>query len=92
MRDTSIEAYLSVQPTLPLLDSIVFRQIAAAGQDGITCDGVENVLDKRHQSVSSAVNRLMKKELIKDSGKRRVTRSGRKAIVWVVNDEAQMAA
>ncbi len=54
--------------------------------DGVTCDEIEQIIEGKglHQSVSPALNRLMRNGMIKDSGGRRLTRSKRKAIVWVV--------
>lgn len=50
--------------------------------DGITDDELEELLGRTHQSVSAARNILVRKGLVTDSGLRRNTRSGNKAIVW----------
>jgi hypothetical protein len=49
---------------------------------GMTCDEVEHQLNRTHQSISARVNQLRDTGWIVDSGTRRNTRSGRKAIVW----------
>lgn len=92
-RDTSIAAAKSVLPgrnTLlrTVLDKIVFRHHITRGHDGLTCDQVEQATSRLHTSVSSAINALEEREFIRDSGDRRLTRSKRKAIVWVPTDKA----
>ncbi len=77
-QETSREAFLSLDTKI--IDGRVLGEIMP---DGATCDEVEVSLGGRHQTISSAVNRIMKSGLVKDSGIRRKTRSGRKAIVWV---------
>ena len=54
---------------------------------GLSDDELEVQLDGRHQTISSARNRLVKKELVKPSGDTRPTRSGRKANVWWLTSE-----
>jgi hypothetical protein len=46
-------------------------------------------LRRSHQSVSSAVNYAEAHGWIRDSGERRNTQFGRKAIVWVPTDKAR---
>lgn len=48
----------------------------------MTCDEVEIVTGLKHQTASARIRELALKGLIKDSGKRRLTRSGRKAVVY----------
>ena len=52
-------------------------------RNGATTDEIEQVLDGRHQSVSPRVIELERAGLIKRSGDRRKTRSGRMANVYV---------
>lgn len=52
---------------------------------GATCDEVESALDLRHQTASCFIRFLTQDEFLRESGDRRITRAGRKAIVWVVN-------
>ncbi len=52
-------------------------------QGGATCDETEQALDIRHQTASCFIRFLTQDELLRDSGDRRLTRAGRKAIVWV---------
>lgn len=57
--------------------------IADRGAAGATCDEVEVCLGIRHQTASCFLSFLRDDNFIKDSGTRRPTRTGRKAIVWV---------
>lgn len=50
--------------------------------EGMTCDEVEQRLERTHQSMSARVNQLRDSGWVIDSGLRRKTRSGRDAIVW----------
>jgi hypothetical protein len=51
--------------------------------DGLTCDQVELALVLRHQTASARVRELALLGSIADSGRRRPTRSGRGAAVWI---------
>ena len=57
-----------------------------------TSDELEYRLGKSHQSVSSALNRLMKKGLIKKSGMTKETRSGSKANLWELTETGKNEA
>ena len=82
-RDTSADALSSVAESVDKLRSIVLVMICERDAEGATCDEVEVALSMRHQTASARVNELMEAGKISDSGVRRRTRSGRKAIVWV---------
>jgi hypothetical protein len=62
----------------------VFEAVVRAGALGLTSDEIESMLGKPHQCVSPRVHELMVERLIVDSGKRRRTREGREAVVYVV--------
>lgn len=49
---------------------------------GLTTDQVQQRMRETHQTVSPRITELRDRGLIKDSGRRRKTRSGRAAIVW----------
>jgi hypothetical protein len=51
---------------------------------GLTCDELETLIPMSHQTASARIRDLSLRGDIKDSGKRRDTRTGRKAIVWQV--------
>lgn len=58
--------------------------IKVMGEYGATADEVELMLDMIHQTASARVSDLWHKHgKIKDSGKRRQTKSGRQAVVYV---------
>lgn len=48
-----------------------------------TVDELMQDLELSHSTCSAAVNKLMREGYVEDGGTRRLTRSGRKAIVWV---------
>ena len=81
-RTTSQEAYLSVDVTH--LRGKVLAMLKRL--QGATCDEAQTLLGLTHQSCSPCFTWLSKDGQIYDSGQRRVTRSGRKAIVWRVSD------
>jgi len=49
---------------------------------GKTCDEIEVELSMRHQTASCFIRVLTRDKCLRDSGKRRMTRAGRQAIVW----------
>jgi hypothetical protein len=61
----------------------VLEAVKAAGLAGLTCDEVEQRLSMTHQTASARVHELAKLEAIVDSGRKRKTRSGRGAVVWI---------
>ena len=61
-----------------------FRAIMASGDDGLTCEEVEQKTGLRHQTASARVRELYQRGLIKDKGVRRETSSKRTAIIWVL--------
>lgn len=84
MRNTSTEAAVSIQPIAHNMRMAVLAEIKRGRGRGRTCDEIETALDMRHQTASARVHELNTSAAIKDSGRRRPTRSGRNAIVWVV--------
>lgn len=59
------------------LDAIIER-------GGATADEVSARLNLPHQSASAGVTKLMQAGWIEDSGRRRLTRRGKSAVVWQV--------
>lgn len=83
--DTSEAAANSLSgSTLNRLESQVFTAIASRGAQGVTDDELELMTGLRHQTVSARRRTLVLKQLICDSERRRPTRSGRPAVVWIV--------
>lgn len=81
--ETSNDAARSIEPQLPRLEKMVLDCLRGWGDDGLTCDTVEMMTALPHQTTSARLNQLAKRKLIRDSGLRRPTRSGRRAVVWV---------
>ena len=52
-------------------------------KDGLTCDDLESLLDLKHQTCSARVYDLHTTGRIVDSGRKRATRSGTAATVWI---------
>lgn len=81
--DTSLEAAESMEEHARTLVERVYAVIAQS-PDGATCDEVEKRLGLSHQTVSPRVWDLHHNlGRIVDSGARRTTRSGRKAVVYL---------
>lgn len=82
--DTAKEAADSVVESARDMRSRVYLAVATAGAVGITCDEAEAALGFSHQTCSARFNELRNAGLILDCGMRRLTRSGRKAAVYMV--------
>jgi len=54
-----------------------------------TCDAVMEELSMSHSTCSSAINKLMRSGWLIDTGIRRRTRAGRRAIVWYSSKSPQ---
>jgi hypothetical protein len=81
--DTSRAAFESLRPHLNRLQREVFGYVSARGTKGMTCDEIETQTGLAHQTASARIYELARSGVITDSGQRRPTISGRKAIVWV---------
>lgn len=82
MRDTSLAAYESVKRHITANAKTIAGFILARGDYGATSHEIGLQLKMRPQSVSARVNELYRGNWITDSGDRRATDTGRKAIVW----------
>ena len=80
--DTSIAAALSQLDSARTKEAAVWRLIRDA-PDGLTDDDAEHLTGWRHQTVSARRRGLVLRKLVTDSGRRRLTSSGRQATVWV---------
>jgi hypothetical protein len=89
--ETSDEAAESLKPDAGRLRLLVLENIIEAGSRGRTCDEIEQLTELPHQTASARVYDLHRAKRIVDSGTRRETRSGRKAIVWTVASSAAVA-
>lgn len=83
-RDTSLLAYDAAREAIPEKMRLLLNFMEFHCEYGVTCDEYEVHVDGTHQSVSPLFTRLSRMGLIRDSGQRRLTRSNRQAIVWVV--------
>lgn len=81
--ETSRAAAESMRPHVTEIAERVLAHLVEVGDDGATCDEVEQALELSHQTASARLRELVLKGRAEDSGQRRTTRSGRKAAVWV---------
>lgn len=88
--DTSREAANRIEPTRQTLRHLVLAFITACGSWGATDDEIEEALDMRHQTASARRRELQLMEKVFNPvdgfdliGRRRPTRSGCPAKVWV---------
>ena len=79
---TSKEAAKSMEKPATVLQRRVLAELQVRADFGATCDELEQAFDMSHQTVSARLREMALKGAIVDSGKKRPTRSGRKAIVW----------
>jgi hypothetical protein len=56
----------------------------ALSDKGLTDEQIEEATGLKHQSASARRNALVRKHMVKDSGERRATKSGRMAVVWML--------
>jgi DNA-binding Lrp family transcriptional regulator len=64
----------------------VLDYLRKQGTHGATDDEIEQALDLLHQTVSARRRDLVKQGTVVNSGKRRLTRTGRGATVWIVSE------
>lgn len=80
---TSLAAARSVTPHLERLEAVVLDAIRAAGPAGACDHELERVTGLIHQTASARRRSLVLRGLVRDSGLRRRTASGRLAVAWV---------
>jgi hypothetical protein len=82
-RETSIAAFESQDDeTMCYRHNRIYGFIKERG--GATCWEVEQAFGGLHQTISAAISNMCAKGTLVDSGARRPTATGRKAIVWRV--------
>lgn len=88
---TSDEAAEAIEQDGSRLRRLVFRtiekNIIVDKSDGLTCQEVEKITRIKHETVSARIWELHTHGLLRDSGRTRLTKAKRKAIVWVVPTE-----
>jgi hypothetical protein len=81
---TSGMAADQIQPVSGRLRQIVYEFIVSRGEHGSTADEAELELGMRTPTCTARINELCRKlGLIVDSGRKRMTRSNRKAVVYI---------
>lgn len=78
--ETSREAARSIRSALPRLEAMVLS--ALSGCSGMTAHEMETATGLAGNTVRPRLVGLRERGLIEDTGERRVTPSGRKAVVW----------
>jgi hypothetical protein len=80
--DTAVAAGRSVADKLPALHHKVTAAIEASGSYGMTADELAMMFGMERHALRPRTAELRALGKIADSGKRRLTITGRKAIVW----------
>jgi hypothetical protein len=81
-RETSRLAWESVAKELSEIDRTIFGIIASRA--GATCDEIEVMTGFKHQTAAAQIRHMTEAGLLRAGDEKRPTRSGRKAIVWVL--------
>jgi predicted transcriptional regulator len=87
MMNTSAAAKRSIKGIAQKMREQILSYITVMGDYGCTCDEVEEALNLKHQTASARIKELMNDNLITLNGKQRLTRSKRKANVYIKNRE-----
>ena len=88
--DTSEAAAASIDAGS--MREIAYKAIQHSGLHGMTSDELEMTIGMRHQTASARIRELAMNGRVFDSGQRRQTRSGRKAVVWLAYRFARLIA
>lgn len=80
---TSRAAAEAARVTTPKQRAAVLRFLEERGQLGATDEEIQLALELRSQSEGPRRGELVKAGLVRDSGQRRPTTSGRAAVVWI---------
>jgi len=90
--ETSKQAAIEISEIMHSLQKRVYDNIIKSGETGIIDDAAEVVLDMNHGTYSARRGELVKMGLVKDSGNRGITRSGKKAVKWCAVDPGNEVA
>ena len=85
--DTSRAAAQTIRPTLKKLQRLVLAAVRRAGKSGKTDDELVCDIGMLSDTLRARRCELRDAGLVKDSGRRRKTRRGRQAAVWVATNE-----
>ena len=80
IRQTSLAAVQSIAPIRGKMKAEIYNYIACS--KGMTCAEIEHELMLSHQTASARIRDLVKEAKLYDGGQRRLTGTGRRAIVW----------
>lgn len=83
MNAESTAALKSVSTTKDAMRWRILAHCLIQGVHGVTCDEIEEALGFRHQTASARLKELKDMKALVDSGRRRPTRSGRRAAVLI---------
>lgn len=89
---TSREAAIEIYPKAGTLRASVYEALAQAGDAGLTDEQIGQQIRMGGNTVRPRRVELVEKGLVRDSGRRRETGSGRKAVVWVCASTGGAAA
>ena len=81
---TSREAAARIEPTRGRLQLAVYLAVKGA-RDGLTAQEIEEATGLAGNTVRPRVVELVEQCRIHDSGRKRLTKSGRNAVVWVAS-------
>jgi len=87
--ETSKAAARSMRCGAKTLRARVLRFFVEASRDGATDEQCQQALNLKPQTETARRNELVRDGLVRDSGRRRKTSSGRRAIVWMVRTGAE---
>ena len=87
--ETSREAALSMLPAAGTIQRAILELFEAVGDEGLTDDEIEVELDLKHQTASAQRRALELATFVRKTNRRRLTRSGRAAGVYVVSHDLQ---
>lgn len=82
-RETSLQAAKDAKSNVQAMRTAILAFIRRQGTYGATDDEIEQALGLMHQSASARRRELFLAELVQPSQKRRPTRTGSAARVWV---------
>lgn len=85
--ETSRDAAADIRRSLPRLEAAVLATLE--GSDGMTAQEIERATGLAGNTVRPRLVALREIGRVEDSGRRRVTASGRKAVVWRVKRSEQ---
>lgn len=89
IQQTSLDALDSIRDQLPAMEARVYHALRRKPR---TCYELVNDLSMLNQTVTARMRGLAIKNMVKDSGGKRKTGTGRSAIVWRITTEEEREA